>query len=150
MRTAGRQFYDSCRVLSFFCIAVLCVAVCVACFALQFFCCVAALFDCLFVLQFFVLQFFALQFCCVANSFALQFFLCFCAMQCLQCSFVLFCLRYIVLCCNYFYAAVFCVAFLRCNSFCAAVCLRCSLFLFGVAVFFSVCIFLALQFFALL
>ena len=149
MRTAGRQFYDSCRVSVFF--------------ALQFF-------VLQFALQCLRCKFFVQQLCLVVSLLVLQ---CFCAAGCWRCSFVavqfllrcsyfcvfvrcrfcnvvLFCLRYTVLCCNYFYAAVFCVAFLRCNSFCAAVCLRCSLFLFGVAVFFSVCNFLALQLFVLL
>ena len=86
-------------------------------------------------------SFLALQFCCGAISFALQLFLRFCAMQILQCSFVLFalqcsvlqlCLRCFFLCCIYCAAILFALHFV-----CAA-----AGFLFGVAVF------SALQFFS--
>ena len=148
MRTAGRQFYDSCRVSVFF--------------ALQFF-------VLQFALQCLRCKFFVQQLCLVVSLLVLQ---CFCAavfwrcsfvavqfllrcsyfcvfVRCRFCNVVLFCLRCSVLCCNHV-CAVFCVAFIALQLF-----LRCILFalqlVFCLALqLFQRCSFLALQFCALL
>ena len=140
MRTAGRQFYDSCRVSVFF--------------ALQFF-------VLQFALQCLRCKFFVQQLCLVVSLLVLQ---CFCAavfwrcsfvavqfllrcsyfcvfVRCRFCNVVLFCLRCSVLCCNHVCAVFFVLHLLRCNSFCAAFCLRCSLFFVWRCSFFSVAVF---------
>ena len=141
MRTAGRQFYDFCRISVFFALQFFVLQFALQCLRCKFFVQQLCLVVSLLVLQCFCAAvFWRCSFVAVQFLLRCSYFCVFCAMQILQCSFVLFALQCSVLqlCLRSF---CFVLHLLRCNSFCTAFCLRCSLFFVWRCSFFSVAVF---------